>query len=268
MDFFKDIHEIRDSFHRFAGLLPEDGYLIINSNIERYKEVTADLCCDVVTFGTDSASDYSYTDLRYDEFGRPSFTLLKKGEPQYKVSLGVVGEHNVLNSLSVIALMDVLGMDSETVLTALKKFTGTDRRFEVKGKLGGITILDDYAHHPTEIEATLKAAANYPHNRLWCIFQPHTYTRTKAFLSDFAKALSLADEIVLTDIYAAREKDNLGISSRDLQKCIQNLGKECFYFPTFDEVENFLLENCIKDDMLITMGAGDVYKICETLLGK
>ena len=267
MDFFKDIHEIRDSFHRFAGLLPEDGYLIINSNIERYKEVTADLCCDVVTFGTDSASDYSYTDLRYDEFGRPSFTLLKKGEPQYKVSLGVVGEHNVLNSLSVIALMDVLGMDSETVLTALKKFTGTDRRFEVKGKLGGITILDDYAHHPTEIEATLKAAANYPHNRLWCIFQPHTYTRTKAFLSDFAKALSLADEIVLTDIYAAREKNTIGITSDDLRREIEKQGKQCHYFHSFDEIENFLLENCINGDLLITMGAGDVVKIGENLLG-
>ena len=267
MDFFKDIHEIRDSFHRFAGLLPEDGYLIINSNIERYKEVTADLCCDVVTFGTDSASDYSYTDLSYDEFGRPSFTLLKKGEPQYKVSLGVVGEHNVLNSLSVIALMDVLGMDSETVLTALKKFTGTDRRFEVKGKLGGITILDDYAHHPTEIEATLKAAANYPHNRLWCIFQPHTYTRTKAFLSDFAKALSLADEIVLTDIYAAREKNTIGITSDDLRREIEKQGKQCHYFHSFDEIENFLLENCINGDLLITMGAGDVVKIGENLLG-
>ena len=266
MDFFKDIHEIRDSFHRFAGLLPEDGYLIINSNIERYKEVTADLCCDVVTFGTDSASDYSYTDLSYDEFGRPSFTLLKKGEPQYKVSLGVVGEHNVLNSLSVIALMDVLGMDSETVLTALKKFTGTDRRFEVKGKLGGITILDDYAHHPTEIEATLKAAANYPHNRLWCIFQPHTYTRTKAFLSDFAKALSLADEIVLTDIYAAREKNTIGITSDDLRREIEKQGKQCHYFHSFDEIENFLLENCINGDLLITMGAGDVVNIGENLL--
>ncbi len=267
MDFFKDIHEIRDSFHRFAGLLPKDGYLIINSNIENYKELTNDLDCDVVTFGKDHTSDYSYTDLSYDEFGRPSYTLLKKGEPQYPISLGVVGEHNVLNSLSVIALMDILGMDSATVLAALNRFTGTDRRFEVKGKIGGITILDDYAHHPTEIEATLKAAANYPHSRLWCVFQPHTYTRTKAFLTDFAKALSLADEIVLTDIYAAREKNTIGISSDDLRKEIEKLGKACHYFHSFDEIENFLLENCINGDLLITMGAGDVVKIGENLLG-
>ncbi|MBE5875738.1 MAG: UDP-N-acetylmuramate--L-alanine ligase [Lachnospiraceae bacterium] len=267
MDFFKDIHEIRDSFHRFARLLPNDGYLILNSGIENYRELTSDLTCDVITFGKDASSDYSYTDLSYDEFGRPSFTLLKKGEPQYKVSLGVVGEHNVLNSLSVIALMDILGMNTETVLTALNRFTGTDRRFEVKGKIGGITILDDYAHHPTEIEATLKAAVNYPHNKLWCIFQPHTYTRTKAFLSDFAKALSLADEIVLTDIYAAREKNTIGITSDDLRKEIEKLGKLCHYFHSFDEIENFLLENCINGDLLITMGAGDVVKIGENLLG-
>ncbi len=267
MDFFKDIHEIRDSFHRFAGLLPNDGYLIMNSGIENYRELTSDLVCDVITFGKDVSSDYSYTDLSYDEFGRPSFTLLKKGEAQYKVSLGVVGEHNVLNSLSVIALMDILGMNTETVLAALNRFTGTDRRFEVKGKIGGITILDDYAHHPTEIEATLKAAANYPHNKLWCIFQPHTYTRTKAFLSDFAKALSLADEIVLTDIYAAREKNTIGITSDDLRKEIEKQGKHCHYFHSFDEIENFLLENCINGDLLITMGAGDVVKIGENLLG-
>ncbi|MEE0918758.1 MAG: cyanophycin synthetase, partial [Lachnospiraceae bacterium] len=125
-----------------------------------------------------------------------------------------------------------------------------------------------YAHHPTEIEATLKAAANYPHKTLWCVFQPHTYTRTNAFLGDFAKALTLADKVILTDIYAAREKNTLGISSVDLQKEIQKYDKECLYFPTFDEIENFLLENCINGDLLITMGAGDVVKIGENLLGK
>lgn len=131
----------------------------------------------------------------------------------------------------------------------------------------GIKILDDYAHHPTEITATLKAAANYPHKNLWCVFQPHTYTRTKAFLHDFASALTLADKIVLTDIYAAREKNTIGISSKDLLRELQKLGKECYYFPSFDEIENFLLKNCINGDLLITMGAGDVVKIGENLLG-
>ena len=267
MDFFKDIHEIRDSFHRFAQLLPTDGHLIINADIEHVSTITDNLKCNIITFGKDSSADYSYTDVTFDELGRGSYTLLKKGVPCDTIQLGVVGEHNIMNSLSVIALMDILEINQETVLTALQNFHGTDRRFEYKGSIAGVTVLDDYAHHPTEIEATLHAAANYPHNTLWCVFQPHTYTRTKAFLDDFAKALSLSDKVVLTDIYAAREKNTIGITSKDLQDKLLALGKECFYFQTFDEIENFLLENCINGDLLITMGAGDVVKIGENLLG-
>lgn len=258
---------IRHSFHKFAQILPKDGYLIINGGIDNLQEITGDLPCNVITFGIDPSCDYSYTDVTFDEFGRGSYTLLKKGTPSVKVSLGVVGEHNILNSLSVLALMDILGIDSNVVLKSLADFHGTDRRFEYKGTIGGVTILDDYAHHPTEITATLKAAANYPHKTLWCVFQPHTYSRTNAFLKDFAKALTLADKVILADIYAAREKNTIGITSKDLQAEIEKLGKECYYFHSFDEIENFLLENCINGDLLITMGAGDVVKIGENLLG-
>ncbi len=131
-----------------------------------------------------------------------------------------------------------------------------------------MTIVDDYAHHPTEIAATLTAAKNCPHETLWCVFQPHTYTRTKALMDDFAKALSLADKVVLADIYAARETDNLGISSDTLREKIEALGTEAHYFPSFDEIETFLLEKCVHGDLLITMGAGDVVKIGEKLLGE
>ena len=153
-------------------------------------------------------------------------------------------------------------------LEALLNFHGTDRRFEYKGTINGITIVDDYAHHPTEIAATLHAALNYPHKTLWCIFQPHTYTRTKAFLPQFAKSLALADKVILADIYAARETDTLGISSADLQTLVQKEGKECFYFHTFEEIEDFVLKNCINGDLLITMGAGDVVNIGENLLSR
>ena len=128
-------------------------------------------------------------------------------------------------------------------------------------------LVDDYAHHPTEIKATLNAARNYPHMKIWVVFQPHTYSRTKAFMDEFAEALALADNIVLTDIYAARENDNLGISSEDLMKKIIEKGKKCYHFRSFSDIENFLLQNCIPEDMLITMGAGDVLKIGESLLG-
>ena len=150
----------------------------------------------------------------------------------------------------------------------LADFSGADRRFEKKGEIGGVTVIDDYAHHPTEIMATLKAAKNCPHKKLWCVFQPHTYTRTKALMDDFAKALSMADEVVLADIYAARETDNLGISSDTLREKIEALGTTAHYFRSFDAIENFLLENVQSGDLLLTMGAGDVYQIGEHILGK
>ena len=140
-----------------------------------------------------------------------------------EITLGVPGEHNVYNALAAIALCRDLGIDMEYIRAGLKKFTGTNRRFEKKGEIGGVTIIDDYAHHPQEIAATLAAAKNYPHKKLWCVFQPHTYTRTKAFLDQFAQALSAADEVVLADIYAARETDTLGISSADIAERIEKL---------------------------------------------
>ena len=156
----------------------------------------------------------------------------------------------------------------DAIRVGLAHFTGTNRRFEKKGEVNGFTIIDDYAHHPHKIEATLKTAQNYPHKTLWCIFQPHTYTRTKAFLPQFAEALSLADKVILADIYAARETDTLGISSEDIVKLLKEKGKEAWYLPTFDEIEKFVMEHCTQDDLLITMGAGDVVNVGENLLAK
>ena len=136
----------------------------------------------------------------------------------------------------------------------------------LREKWAGSTLY--YAHHPTEIRATLTAAANYPHKKIWCVFQPHTYTRTKALLPEFAQALTLADHVILADIYAARETNTIGISSADLQERIQALGTPCEYFPSFDEIENYILSHCASGDLLITMGAGDVVRIGEQLLGK
>lgn len=266
LDFFKDLADIRNSFHRFGRLLPEDGCLIINGDIENLEEIIGDLACRVITFGSSAGSDYYPTDISYDEFGHPGFTLCSPDNRERHFTLQVPGEHNVYNAIAAIALADLLSIDNAAITKALHDYRGTDRRFEYKGSFQGVTVIDDYAHHPTEIRATLKAAANYPHKTLWCVFQPHTYSRTKAFLKEFAQALSLAERVVLADIYAARETDCLGISSETLQQEIQALGHECHYFSTFEEIEKFLLENCIKGDMLITMGAGDVLKIGENLL--
>ncbi len=271
LDFFKDLDDIRHSFKKFAQILPDDGTLIINGDIDNRSEITDGLKCSIVTYGSSSDFDYYPTDIAYDNQGNPSFTAHLPEGKELKVSLAVPGLHNVYNALAAIAVANLLNIEEKHIVSALKLFLGTGRRFEYKGEIGGVTIIDDYAHHPTEIRATLTAAQNYPHNKIWCVFQPHTYTRTKALLNEFAEALSLSDHVVLADIYAAREKDNLGISSKTLADKIKSLGHECNYFPTlesFNEIEKFLLQNCTKGDLLITMGAGDVVKIGDELLGK
>ncbi len=268
LDFFRDLSDIRHSFRRFAELLPADGTLIINGGIKDYQEITEGLVCRVVTYGFSPDFDYSASDISFDQSGFPSFLLKVKGGWDRRFSLRVHGDHNILNAMASVAVADCLQLSDKDIADGLVSFGGADRRFEYKGRINGVNIIDDYAHHPTEIRATLNAASQYPHKRLWCVFQPHTYTRTKAFLDEFAEALSLADEIVLADIYAAREKDTLGISSQTLQEKIQSLGHSCHYFPSFEAIEKFLSKNCTKDDLLITMGAGDVVKIGETLLQK
>jgi len=267
LDFFKDINEIRASFKKFAEILPEDGTLIINGEIPNLSEITKDLTCNIVTYGPNSSFDYYPENITYDAFARPTYTICHK-ETKREVTLGVTGSHNVSNALSAVALADLLDIPFDIVKLALAEFTGTDRRFQRKGEVDGVTIIDDYAHHPTEIKATLTAAHNYPHKKLWCVFQPHTYTRTNALLPEFADALSLADHIVLADIYAAREKNTIGITSKVLQDEIIKNGGTCEYFPSFDEIENFLKKNYSPGDLLITMGAGDIVKVGENLLSK
>lgn len=267
MDFFKDLDDIRNSFHRFAMLLPADGTLIINGEIENHAGITEGISCPCITYGFTDDCDYYATDITYNELGYPTFTMHAKEHADITLSLSVPGRHNVSNAMAAMAFADCVGIDRSTAALSLQNFGGTERRFEYKGSVAGITIIDDYAHHPTEIEATLNAARNY-NKKVWCVFQPHTYTRTKAFLPEFAKALSLADHVVLADIYAAREKNTIGISSLDLLELIQKEGVPCDYFPSFDEIENFLLENCTQGDLLITMGAGDIVKVGERLLGK
>ena len=267
LDFFKNLEDIRSSFVRFASLLPEDGLLVLNGSIERAEELCSGLKCRIVRYGRGSDWDYGACGIRYDGQARPSFTLYIKGEPASEIELGVSGEHNIDNALAAIAAALDLGAPMEAIKAGLSSFGGIHRRFEKKGEISGVTVIDDYAHHPTEIAASLRTAKSCPHNKIWCVFQPHTYTRTKAFLKEFAEALSIADEIVLADIFAARETDNLGISSRNLEEELQKLGVSVHYFPSFDEIENFLLQNCIHGDMLITMGAGDIVKVGEKLLG-
>ena len=268
LDFFKDLDDIRKSFREYARLLPDDGTLIINGEIENLPYFTEGLRCRVITFGIGGDFDYMAKNISYNEFACGEYDLYKKGNYICHVCLSITGEHNISNSLAALAAADICRTDLCAAADSLKAFGGVDRRFQFLGKTGGVAVIDDYAHHPDEIDASLSSALKYPHKKLWEVFQPHTYSRTKALLDEFASALSSADVIVLADIYAAREKDDLGISSETLKEKITAAGGECYYFPTFDEIENFLLENCTPNDLLITMGAGDVDIIGKKLLGR
>ena len=268
MDFFKDIDDIRLSFKKFAALLPSDGLLVINKDIEKYEYICEGLSCKVVTVGSTPDCDYYAKELSHNANGCYSYTLLKNNVEAGNITLGVTGIHNVYNSLAALAVADYLNIPVDISGEALAAFKGADRRFQIKGKLNGFTVIDDYAHHPTEIESTLKVASECEHNHTICIFQPHTYTRTNAFLKDFAKALSMADEIILTDIYAAREKNTLGISSLDLKREIDKYNVPCTYEPDFKKVEELILSLAKPDDLVITMGAGNVVEIGESLLNR
>ncbi len=264
LDFFKDLDDIRNSFRRFAELLPEDGTLIINTCIPDLSKITEGLACKVITYGDNG--DYSAADISHNERGEASFDLLRHGTLTDRIELSVNGDHNVSNALAAIAAADLLNVPSGAVKDGLRSFYGTDRRFELKGTVNGVTVIDDYAHHPTEIRASLAAAKNYPHREIWCIFQPHTYTRTKALFQDFVDVLGTAGHVIMADIYAARETDTLGISSADIAAALKENGCDAYYFSSFREIEDFCVRTCQTGDLLITMGAGDVVNVGEELL--
>lgn len=276
LDFFHDISEIRVSFRKFAERIPAKGILLISSEIPDLAELIAGLRCKVYTFGRDSLADYAALDITQPEDGmaRCSFSFVKIGSQPVPVTLSVPGRHNVINAVAALAVSDILGIPASVSVPAIQSFGGALRRFEIKGHIGSpdspdsITVIDDYAHHPTEVRATLKTAKKYPHTgRIWCVFQPHTYSRTKALLREFSTALALADAVVLAPVYSARETDSYGVNSHTLYELLRNNGKEAYCLSDFDSIELFLLQHCSTGDLLITMGAGDIYRVAEDLLG-
>ena len=268
LDFFKDLDDIAASFHKFASQIPADGVLVISKDTKKFDVVTDGLSCGLITTSRKTDADYTVSDITYDELGCASFVAYERGERLVEFSLCVPGEHNVANALAVIAASRHLGIDAETIADGLRDFAGADRRFEYKGKMNGTTIIDDYAHHPAEIRATLAAAEKYPHKELWVVFQPHTYTRTKALLAEFGEALSTADHVVLAKIYPAREEDIYGISSQDVADEVKKYGTDVIYIDTFSGVEDYLYSHCKEGDLLITMGAGNVTTIGPALLAR
>lgn len=268
LDYFKDIDHIVRSFKEFTKLVPKDGEIIAFDGNPFVHSIIQELK-NVITFGFNESCTYYVTEIDFGFVGMPRFKVNYKGKELCEIQLAVPGEHNILNALAAIACCNYLGIEIESIVKTLEAYKGTERRFDLVGiTKGHIKIVDDYAHHPTEIKATLSAAQNIPHKDLWCLFQPHTYTRTMALFDDFADAFQLADKIVIADIYAAREKNVYKISSKDLVNEIKkrNPGKEVYYFANFDEIANFVLNNGQSEDLVITMGAGDIYKVAEKII--
>jgi len=266
LDYFRDINHIIDTFIQYSKNINENGNLIINVDDENASKIIENTNANIITIGINNKAHYTAENISYNSNGFPSFMLKINSSSIYPVNLGVMGVHNIYNALASIAVADSLGIPMDVILESLKNFKGTHRRLELKGFLNGIKIIDDYAHHPTEIKASLRALRNSTKNRIWCIFQPHTYTRTKALLNSFAESFGEADKVIIPDIYAAREKDNGMIHSINLVDALIKNGIDAKYMSSFENIENYILNNAKKGDIVVTMGAGNVNRIGEDLL--
>lgn len=266
LDYFEDIDHVVDTFSRYGQNIKEDGYLIINRDDPNASRVIDNTKAKVVTFGLNNKSDFTAENISFSSDGYPRFMLNIKGESIYPVELSVMGLHNVYNALASIATGYILGLPIASIIDSIKDYKGTNRRLEMKGIINGVKIVDDYAHHPTEIKASLKAIRNLAKNKIWCIFQPHTYTRTKLLLNNFAESFSEADKVIIPDIYAAREKDNGIVHSTHLVEALIKNGIDAEYIPSFEEIEEYILKNAKKGDVVVTMGAGNIYSIGDALL--
>ena len=257
LDYFKDLEAVESSFRKFAGLVPRTGYVIANGDDENTVKTLADL--HYISFGIGQKNDVHAENLSEDY---RSFDVYCFGKFYTHVHLNVYGRHNVYNALAAAAASYVMSIDGESVALGLASFTGAGRRMEFKGKYHGADIYEDYAHHPGELHALIDAVKTMGYKRIIIAFQPHTYTRTKALFDDFVRELKRVDVAVLAEIYAAREQNTIGISSRDLARQIPN----AVYFETLPEVAAHLRSIASEGDIILTVGAGDIYKAGEMLL--
>jgi len=257
LDYFSGIDEIKASFNKFGKLLPKNGYFIINGDDENTEDILYDVKATIVKYGTDSSNDAVISNVEFNENGYGIFNLSFNGKDLGRFELSVPGIHNIYNAAAAILASYVSNIDLEIIRKNIKSYNGVGRRFEVKGNYNGALVVDDYAHHPTELKATL-----------WCIFQPHTYTRTKALLNEFAEAFYSADKVIITDIYAARELDPGDIHSKDLVKKLYQNHVDATYISTFEDITEFLRENVKDNDLVITAGAGPIFKVAEALVNE
>ena len=263
LDYFSGINHIISSFEKFARLTSPLGCIIVCSDDKYACAVVQNVDKKVLRYGIEDAdADYTAKDIVFDEKGCGKFTALKQGKKLIEIKLNVPGRHNILNALAVIAAADFLGLDMEKISKGISDFGGTKRRFQRIGEVNGCEVIDDYAHHPTEIRATLETAKKMTKNKVWVAFQPHTYSRTKALLDEFAEVLPIAARVLICDVFPAREEYDGTIHSCDLAMKIDG----AVYMNDMEAMERYLRANLEENDMLITMGAGDVYKIAYNIV--
>lgn len=259
LDFFKDLDDIIESFKKFALLSRDTGFTVAWGEDENVLKALKGTGCNIITYGIGDF-DYSAENIIYID-GYPRFDCYEKGKFLCSLTLNVPGEHNIRNALATLAVCRILGADIEKCVAGIESFKGTHRRFEKKGSCNGAVVIDDYAHHPTEIKATLSAAASMPHKRIVCIFEPHTYTRTKSLWSEFLEAFTLADEVILSDIYAARELPDGETTSERLAEDMKKLGVNAKFIKGFDKIVEYTKKTVGTGDIVFTMGAGTVTEL-------
>lgn len=259
LDYYKTFDNIVKTFNEFASLVDENGLLVANGDDENCFNLRKSTKAKFVTYGIKNENvDFIAENIEFDDNGFGRFDVYKNGKLYMNVELSVAGEHNILNALATIAVCDYYKINTQIIKKALNKFTGASRRLEYKGKFNDISVFDDYGHHPTEIKATATAIKNKKFRESWVVFQPHTYSRTKEHLKYFAEVLTAFDNIIVTDIYAAREKNTFGISSKDLVDEIIKFGKDAKYISDFNEIAKLIKENAKPKDIVVTLGAGTI----------
>lgn len=265
LDYFKDLDSIKKSFIEFANLTPKDGIVIVNGDDENIASIIKDIKSPIKSFGQKNSNDYIIKEVKFDDMGCASFDLYFSEKLLNRFTIKVPGMHNVYNATASIicALFDQIdiGLIKETI----EKYQGVKRRFEKIGIFNGANLIDDYAHHPTEIESTLSACEKISKERLIVAFQPHTYSRTKNLLEEFSKAFDKADEVIITDIYAARETDTLGVHSLDLVEKLKKRGIKVRHISKLEDVIEYAKVMLKPNDLFLSMGAGDIYKVVYEL---
>ena len=267
LDYFKNIDNINQAFIKYVKLLPSNGLLVVNSDNDYCAKLHEYTDAKVVSYGIkNEKANFVARNITFNKNGFALFDVYHNNNFYGSFELSVPGPHNVLNALACISLCDSYGISKTDIKSALKKYTGAHRRFEFVGNINGASIYDDYGHHPTEIKATAIALKKKTYNQSWVVFQPHTYSRTKNLLDDFADSLTYFDNIIITDIYAARETNTYNVSSEDIVKKIKELGRTAIYIKDFEDIVSYLKEHSQKDDIILTLGAGTVTKIGPMLL--